>query len=144
MVDFLAKEDKYWMDTLSKTRLWDERKKKTENDRAVYQRTQTKKQRVTAADYIPGSDKGAGRRGSQSTTTTSTSQAVDLYEHKDKDNVIDLVDHQPPSPSPLLSPNSAIRAVLARTPYSEQGLCAKLHLLLQIQYINCVYSNGYR
>jgi hypothetical protein len=99
-----------------------------ENDRAAYHRAQAKKVRVTAADYIVGSGKGAGgRRGSQSmttttmTATTSTSQPVH-DEHKDEDDVIDLVG--PQYLSPLLSPNSAIRATLARTPFAEQGLFA--------------------
>jgi len=131
MVDFLAKEDKYWVDTLSKTRLWDERKRKTENDRVAYQRAQEKKVRLTAADYIVGSGKGAGRRGSQSTTTTASNQAVDFDERKDQDAIIDLVDSQPPPPpSPPLSPNSAIHAVLTRTSFTEQGLFAKVTFII--------------
>jgi hypothetical protein len=133
MVDFLAKEDKYWVDTLSKTRLWDERKRKTENDRAAYQRAQEKKVRLTAADYIVGSGKGAGQRGSQSTTittTTASNQAVDLNECKDQDAIIDLIDPQPPPPPPLLSPNSVIHAVLTRTSFTEQGLFAKVTFII--------------
>jgi hypothetical protein len=122
------------VDTLSKTRLWDERKRKTENDRAAYQRAQEKKVRLTAADYIVGSRKGAGRCGSQSTTTTTTTasnQAVDLDERKDQDAIIDLVDPQPPlPPSPPLSPNSAIHAVLTRTSFTEQGLFAKVTFII--------------
>jgi hypothetical protein len=104
------------VDTLNNPKLWDERKRKTENDKAVYERMQAKKARLTAADYIVSSNKSArGRCRSQSTTTTTTTttsdRAVDLDEHKDKDDVIDLVDSRPPSP--LLLPNSTIRAALA-------------------------------
>jgi hypothetical protein len=128
MVDFLAKEDKYWVGTLNNTELWDARKKKTKNDKVAYQRTQAKKPRVTAADYIIGSGKGAGGGcGSQLTTTTTTTTAtanqsvVDLDEYKDESD-IDLVG--PQLPFPLLSPNSAIHTVLAKISFTEQGLFA--------------------
>jgi hypothetical protein len=89
---------------------------------------------LTAADYIIGSGKGAGRYGSQSTittTTTANNQAVDLNECKDQDAIIDLVDPQPPpSPSPLFLPNSAIHAVLTRIFFTEQGLFAKVTFII--------------
>jgi hypothetical protein len=114
VVDFLTKEDKYWV--------------------AVYQRAQEKKVHLTAADYIVGSGKGAGRRRSQSTTTittTASNQAVDLDECKDQDAIINLVDPQPPPPSsPPLLPNSAIHAVLTRTSFTKQGLFAKVTFII--------------
>jgi hypothetical protein len=52
----------------------------------------------------------------------STNQSVDFNEYIDEVDVIDLVYLRPPSP-PLL-PNSTIRVVLAKTPFTEQGLFA--------------------
>jgi hypothetical protein len=131
MVDFLAKEDKYWVDMLNNPKLWDERKRKTENDKAAYERTQAKKAHLTAAEYMVGSNKGVGgRRESQSTTTTTTTtsttttsnQTVDLDNCKDEENdIIDLVDPRPLY-SPPLSSNSVIRGILARTPRAEQSM----------------------
>jgi hypothetical protein len=131
MVDFLAKEDKYWVDMFNNPKLWDKRKRKTENDKAAYERTQAKKARLTATEYMVGSNKGAGGQcESQSTTTTTTTtsttttsnQAVDLNDCKDEENdIIDLVDPRSLC-SPPLSPNSVIRGILARTPHAEQSM----------------------
>jgi hypothetical protein len=137
MVDLLAKEDKYWLDTLNYPKLWDERKRKTENAKAAHLKARSKA-RFTAADYL-GCGKRAGRRDSQTstmttTTTNSSNQSLDLGEDKDEDDVIGLVGSQPPSP---LSPHSTLCSMLASTSVADSGLCC-----ISMNTSNTPHSSG--
>jgi hypothetical protein len=101
MVDFLANEDQYWMDTLNDPTSWDERKTSTVKAKMAHLKTRT-----SAANWC---GKSAGRRGSQSTTTiptTTTKSSPPFFDDsldflEDESDVINLVDQ--PFPPHLAS-----------------------------------------